>query len=152
MARSVLNPRQEKFADLFAAGSTAKDAYLKSFPRCKSADAAEVEGSRLLKNPKVAAAIAKRRMQSAEDCRMTKQELLDYLVNVIRSRPDEATMANALCELAMTKMGPVPLFPSKLGCIQQLARMCGWNEPDKLQHEAGDTLANFLLSLRAGKS
>ena len=48
------------------------------------------------------------------------------------------------CELlAGGKIG----FPSKLQAASQLARMCGWDAPQKVNIEAGDSLSVFLREI-----
>ena len=44
-----------------------------------------------------------------------------FLINVIQAKPEQASMQNPLCEIAMTKEGPAPVFPDKLGAAAQLA-------------------------------
>ena len=56
-------------------------------------------------------------------------------------------MQNPLCEIAMTKKGPAPVFPDKLGAAAQLAKLTGWNEVEKVSVEAGDTLSAFLRQI-----
>jgi hypothetical protein len=38
-------------------------------------------------------------------------------------------------------------LPDKLGAAQQMARMCAWNEPERIELSA-DSLTNYLLELR----
>jgi hypothetical protein len=42
-------------------------------------------------------------------------------------------------------------MPDKLAAIAQLAKLCGWNEPEKFEHGATDTLTEFLHELRSGQ-
>ena len=46
------------------------------------------------------------------------------------------------------KAGPASVFPSKLGAIAQLVKMCGWNEPEKHEHGASNELTELLKRLR----
>ena len=47
----------------------------------------------------------------------------------------------------MTKAGPAAVFPSKLVAAAQLAKLTGWNEVEKVNIEAGDTLSVFLRQI-----
>ena len=38
----------------------------------------------------------------------------------------------------------------KLRAVDQLAKLCGWNEPEKFEHGAGDELTELLIKLRGG--
>ena len=60
---------------------------------------------------------------------------------------EAASFNNPLCEVAMTKAGPAAVFPSKLGAAAQLAKLTGWNEGEKVNIEAGDTLSAFLRQI-----
>jgi hypothetical protein len=39
-------------------------------------------------------------------------------------------------------------MPDKLRAIEQLAKLCGWNEPDKHEHGASNELTELLKKLR----
>ena len=41
-------------------------------------------------------------------------------------------------------------LPDKLRAIEQLAKLCGWNEPEKFEHGANDELTEVLKRLRGG--
>ena len=41
-------------------------------------------------------------------------------------------------------------MPDKLRAVEQLAKLCGWNEPEKFEHGAGDELTELLIKLRGG--
>ena len=66
---------------------------------------------------------------------------------VILAKPEEASFNNPHCEFTMTKAGPAAVFPSKLGAAAQLAKLTGWNEVEKVNVEAGDTLSAFLRQI-----
>ena len=34
--------------------------------------------------------------------------------------------------------------------VEQLAKLCGWNEPEKFEHGADDELTELLIKLRGG--
>jgi hypothetical protein len=37
--------------------------------------------------------------------------------------------------MAVTRHGVVPVLCSKLGAIDRLTKLCGWNEPEKHEHD-----------------
>ena len=59
-------------------------AYKTAFPRCKAAVTAEVEGCKLLKNPKVAAYIRKLRAEDNEELAMDRVNVKSAAVNMKR--------------------------------------------------------------------
>ena len=66
------------------------------------------------------------------------------------SEARNARLDNPLCEIAMTKIGPAAVFPSKLGAAAQLAKLTGWNSAEKVSVEgipAGVGVEVFVASL-----
>jgi hypothetical protein len=43
-------------------------------------------------------------------------------------------------------------MPDKLRAVEQLAKICGWNEPDKFEHGARAELTELLKRLREDKA
>ena len=80
---------------------------------------------------------------------MSRDEYRRFLVGVICSKPKDATLDNPLCELSFTRDGRQVSFPNKLAAGAQLSKLCGWNEPEKLEHGATDTLTEFLKRIRS---
>ena len=77
----------------------------------------------------------------------SRDQFRQFLVNVIQAKPEQASMQNPLCEIAMAKNGPAAVFPGKLAAAAQLAKLTGWNEVEKVSVEAGDTLRAFLRQI-----
>src|SRR5215472_89339 len=70
----------EAFAQAYASnGGNAADAYRKAYPRCKSAPAAETNGSLLLRNTEVAARISEILRRGAERAEVTVEQVLREL-------------------------------------------------------------------------
>jgi hypothetical protein len=61
------------------------------------------------------------------------EDLRKFLIDIIKAKPEGASFDNPLCEIVHTKQGPQARFPSKLDAAQQLAKICGYNEPEKPQ-------------------
>ena len=76
------------------------------------------------------------------------EQTVGALSGIIQAKPREASLENLLCEMVVTKVGPAAVFPSKLGAIAQLAKICGWNEPEKHEHCASNQLPKLLKRLR----
>lgn len=159
--KSPLNDRQRRFAELIVSGETAKAAYFGSFPRCKAEKTAETEGCKLLKNPKVARFIKKLRAEVALAVKSSlvaeKKEALEFLTTLLRTPIGDVDKKSILCqEFTTDEIGEAVLrtkvkMPDKLRAIERMARMLGWDEAEKHQHEAGDTLLDFIKSIRGKK-
>lgn len=147
---SLENARHERFAQLVASGKSATQAYAEAGYSAKDADTA---GPRLSGNVGVAARIAALKAAQADKCEFDRDELRKFLVGVLKAKPSEADADNPLCDLVMTKMGPAMVFPSKLQAAAQLAKLCGWNEPEKIEHtgKVSLTLEEYEKRLQEAK-
>ena len=95
------------------------------------------------------------RKQTEEKLNFVREDLRKILIDMIKAKSEEASFDNTLCEIVHTKQGPQRL-PSKLDAAQQLAKICGYNEPDKPQehnhlHLTVDSVnATLALSWKQG--
>jgi phage terminase small subunit len=152
-----LNDRQRKFCELIVAGQTGKAAYFEAFPRCRSEKTAETESSKLLKNPKIEKFIEALRWEVGEkaksDLVADKKELLEFLTKIIRTAPGNIDEEDPLCQsFKNTPEVREIKLPCKLRSVEQLAKLLGFYAPEKVEHEAGDTLAVLLQKIRAGQT
>jgi hypothetical protein len=81
-----LTPKQQRFADLVLGGMPASRAYREAGYRASTDGTAEVEGSRLLRNPKVAAYLAARRAGAAAKAELTLAGVLSELAEFARDQ------------------------------------------------------------------
>ena len=110
---------------------------------------AKANATRLMENDGIAAKIAELRAQQSAKSEFCRDQFRQFLINVIQAKPEQASMQNPLCEIAMTKGGPAPVFPDKLGAAAQLAKHTGWNSVEKVSVETGNTLSAFLRQIVA---
>ena len=81
--KAGLKAGHEGFAQAYASnGGNAADAYRKAYPRCKSAHAAETNGSLLLRNTEVAARISEILRRGAERAEITVEQVLRELAKI----------------------------------------------------------------------
>src|SRR5262249_13518981 len=81
--KAGLKAGNEAFAQAYASnGGNAADAYRKAYPRCKSAHAAETNGSLLLRNTEVAARISEILRRGAERAEVTVEQVLRELAKI----------------------------------------------------------------------
>jgi hypothetical protein len=59
-------------------------------------------------------------------------------------------MDNPRCDVVIVRGQKQAVFPPKLQVGQQLAKLCGWDAPTKVEVETGTELAAFLGGLFAG--
>lgn len=123
---SKLNERQEKFARLVASGVPAMRAYAEAG---YSAKTAEKNAARLKDNEGVKAFIAKLKKQTSKKFEATKDDLL-----------------NSLLETSQIYDGH-----ERIAAIKQIAVMCGYNEPEKIEHSVSDETAQVLQLMREGR-
>jgi hypothetical protein len=140
------NSRHELFCQAIASGKPAMEAYKLAGYKKSSAKA---NATRLMENDGISSRIAELRVEQSAKSEFSRDQFRQFLINVIQAKPDEASMQNPLCEIAMTKGGPAPVFPDKLGAAVQLAKLTGWNSVEKMSVETGDTLSAFLRQIVA---
>lgn len=152
-----LNPRQQKFAELMAAGQTAKAAYFEAFPRCRSEKTAEAEGSRLSKNPKVMEMIEAIQWETTDTLKSeliaSKKELAEFLTEVIRTPAGTIDEEHKLCQSFKFTKGERSLkIPDKIKAAERLSKLMGYDKPEQVKVEAGDSLQKLFDEIRAGES
>ena len=80
---------------------------------------------------------------------MTREELLAFYAAVIRTPADRVPAGSPVIQAyEMTESGPKIRICDKAAAGAQLAKMCGWNEPDKVEMRA-DSLTSYLRELRS---
>ena len=122
-----LSERQQRFCDLVAAGTPAGRAYEQAGYRSKGA-AADAQASRMLRFDKVAARIAELRADSAERAGITRERILEFLSEVIESAEERTS--------------------DRLKAAENLSKMCGWNEPKKIEVKTENPLMALLAEIR----
>jgi hypothetical protein len=143
----LANPRHELFCQAIASGRAAIEAYKVAGYKESSAKA---NATRLMENDGISSRIAELRAQQSAKAELSRDQFRQFLINIIQAKPEQASMQNPLCEIAMTKKGPAPVFPDKLGAAARLAKLTGWNSVEKVSVEAGENLASFLGRLFVG--
>ena len=138
--------RHELFCQAIASGKPAMEAYKLAGYKNSSAKA---NATRLMENDGISSRIAELRAEQSAKSEFSRDQFRQFLINIINAKPEQASMQNPLCEIAMTRKGPAPVFPDKLGAAAQLAKLTGWNSAEKVSVEADDTLSAFLRQIVA---
>ena len=77
-----------------------------------------------------------------------RDEAVEYLVEILKTPIGEVTVDHRLAQSCDAKSGKIEL-PNKLGAMQLLAKMCGWNEPEKHEFEHGYKAQQDLVEVIA---
>jgi hypothetical protein len=101
-----------------------------------------------MKKP-IAKRIAELKREAAEKCSMTREEFVESLVAMYQGQPGEAALNSPLCDSLITRGQRFAVFPPKAVIANQLAKLCGWDAPTKVEVEAGENLSSFLGRLFA---
>ena len=140
------NARHERFAQLVASG---KYSDMEAFKQAGySASSAQQNAHRLSENEGVKARIAELKGRNAEKCEMAREQAVQYLVEILKTPIGEVTADHRLAQSYDAKSGKIEL-PNKLGAMQLLAKMCGWNEPEKHEFEHGYKAQQELVEVIA---
>jgi hypothetical protein len=129
---TLKNSRHEKFCQCIASGMSASKAYRKAGYDAGDADAC---ASRLSRNVKVAARIEELRSETEQNCRITRDEVLDFLSEVIITPAGSVHKGHRLCQsFKATPDCTEVKIPDKLGAVAQLCKMLPqWVEPERIE-------------------
>jgi hypothetical protein len=73
--------------------------------------------------------------RNAEKCQLSRDEAVQYLVEILKTPIGEVTADHRLAQFYDAKSGKIEL-PNKLGAMQLLAKMCGWQAPGEARVRA----------------
>ena len=113
-----------------------------------SASSAQQNAHRLSENEGVKARTEELRARNSEKCQLSRHEAVEYLVEILKTPIAEVTANHRLAQSYDAKSGKIEL-PNKLGAMQLLAKMCGWNEPEKHEFEHGYKAQQDLVGVIA---
>lgn len=159
----------EDFARAIANGKSGTQAYRLTVaePGTKT-DSCMVGASQLLADPKIRQRVdeLKEKAEQIAEKRLEfgKEKLIAFLLEVVETPVGEIDPMSRLAnEVTRDEiMGGNPDDPvtvhkvkvkgvSKAEAAKQLAQLCGWNSPEKLEVEAGDKLAAVVGGIRRAK-
>ena len=99
-------------------------------------ESAHQNACRLRANESVAARIEELHARNAEKSQLSRDEAVQYLVEILKTPIGEVTADHRLAQSYDAKSGKIEL-PNKLGAMQLLAKMCGWQAPERHEIEHG---------------
>ena len=142
------NQRHEVFAQGIAKGLSASDAFRVVTPgNPKNVD---IKACQMRRQRGVEERIRELRAENARKSEMTRGELLAFYAAVIRTPADRVPPGSPVIQsYEQDSAGRVKVrICDKATSGAQLAKMCGWNEPDKVEMSA-DSLTSYLRELRS---
>ena len=142
------NVRHERFAQSVASGLSASEAYGKSGYTQKDGNH---HGPRLMANDGIRKRVAELKAAQSQKSELSRDRLREFLTEVILTPAGKVDERSRLCQsYNVTPDVREIRMPDKLRAVEQLAKMCGWNEPEKHEHGASDELTELLIKLRGG--
>lgn len=142
------DPRHQRFADYLLENVSPAKAYIQAGYKVKTSGSAATCATRLLKNEQIKQYLHDRRSQIAVAVNFSKEDAIKMIVDIVKSRPDEASLKNPLCEIRHGALGPVAVFPSKSKMLDRLAKLMAWDAPEKVEVEGVQELAMALASMK----
>lgn len=128
---SDLNPRQEKFCQAYVRLGVGKDACIEAG---YSEHTARAGSQQLLKNPKIIARIEEIKSKVAVKYDITRDNLLEKYLDLYNAHFEDNPSVSK-------------------GCIDSIAKMCGLNEPDKVDVTSqGDSIMVHIEKTYINKS
>ena len=138
-----------RVCQLVMTGMPAGRAYERAGYQSKG-DAADVAASKLLRTPKVAAYLEELRAAAKEKAGMERDDLVKYLVNVLKTPIGEIDANHVLCqEWSCDAEGGMKVkMPAKLSAAKQLAEIMGWNKPQEVKVDLSEKLSDIIRRVR----
>jgi Terminase small subunit len=130
-----------------ASGKSASEAYRRSGATGKNAD---VHAARLMVNDSISKRIAELKAAQAQKSELSRDELREFLIEVILTPAGKVSEESRLCQSykATSEVREIRM-PDKLRAVEQLAKLCGFNEPEKMEIEHGYKAQQELVEVIA---
>lgn len=109
----MLTEKQKKFVNEYLKDLNATRAYKSAYPTCKKDETANVNGSKLLRNTKVAEYLEKRMRKRSERTEITQDNVLKELASIAFAKvTDFVTVENGCVMIKDTSEIPEALLPA----------------------------------------
>jgi Terminase small subunit len=144
------NPRHERFCQLVAGGMPGTRAYRKvAGARAGKPENDDVHSHEWSRRPDVKARIQELMAGNAQRAQMTREELLAFYADVIRTPADSVPSNSRIIQaFEKTEHGRKIRLVDKAAAGAALAKMCGWDQPTKIVVTT-DPLLAYLKEIRA---
>ena len=144
----ALNPRQERFCQLYATSGNASASYREAY---EGALGAGQSAFVLLKNPKVKKRLEKLTGETAKKAETNRESLIAFWEEVRDTPVGDVDENHPLAqEFQHSDSGMKIKMPSKERAAMELARLTGAYEPEKHEVTADDELKKLLKKVTGG--
>lgn len=145
-----LTEKQRTFVRFYAEGHNQREAYRKAYSGKRLTDATcDANASRMLRNAKVISFLAELRKKADDDAVINRRKRMVWLSRVVTTAVDDVDGKSDLCqEKSVSEFGTKCRMPDKLKAIQELNRMDGAYEPEKLKVEGELSFGRLLKGLK----
>jgi hypothetical protein len=145
-SQPLANHKHEAFAKHCAGGKNHSEAYRATgYKGDPEKNASEIAG-----NPGVSERINYLKKSDEKKWRIDKEKYGRWLEDILLAEPDSAHGGSSICATSMTKAGPHTAILDKLSAAEKLAKLRGFNEPDKLAVTI-DGLSEEITAVRSRK-
>lgn len=149
MAATRWNDRDELFCRYVVSGKTDTEAYRLAGFTGKHADkrAAEVRGRQGIKDR-----IAQMRKENEEAFRLTKEQVLNFLADIIETPIGAVTPDHKLAqEIGFSNEGGMTKLkmPGKIEAAKLAGMWCGWEKGNQAENKAADAAASMAEAIRS---
>jgi hypothetical protein len=95
--------------------------------------------------------VAELKEAQSQKSELSRDQAREFLTEVILTPAGKVNEQSRLCQsYKVTPEVREIRMPDKLRALEQLAKLCGWDAPDKVQLSADNELTEFLRKLRGG--
>lgn len=149
-----LNPKQEKFCQLYATTGHATQSYLGAgYAANQKPRVAEANASRLLSKASIQKRLAELRNEVAKESLLTRSDIIKYLCEVITTPINAVDGDSRLTQELQHGMEGMKLkMVGKMDAIKELNRMMGNYEPEKVELNVEGELLSMLRRVTGNKS
>ena len=144
-----INDRMRRVCELVVQGKPAGRAYEMAGYSARG-DIANRAASRLLQHPRVAEYLAMLQAEASRKAEFTRDDLVGYLVQVLKTPVGEVTAESPLCQrMKVDEAGGFLVeMPGKIAAAKQLAEIMGWNKPAEVKVDVSEKLAEIVRRVR----
>lgn len=149
MAERPINDLQRRFCELVVSGHKAGRAYELAGYTARGG-VADVCAAKLQTIPKVAAYLETLRAAASKTADFTRDDLVGYLVQVIKTPVGEVGEKSQLAQRVKVDAegGFLVEMPSKIQAAKQLAEVMGWNKPQEVKVDLSEKLQDIIGRVR----
>jgi len=144
-----INDRMRRFCELVVQGQPAGRAYEQAGYTARGDDA-DCCAVKLQGKAKVAEYLATLRANASKAAEFSRDDLVGFLVQVIKTPVGEVTAQSALCQKVRVDEsgGFLVEMPGKMLAAKQLAEIMGWNKPAEVKVDLSEKLADIIGRIR----